>query len=102
MNTRTKTKPIYQTVTANLNTDGSPSIIAWRGNAFDVIPLSDGKGGTIARVVPADALHLAAPDLLAALQEVASENMDALSDRDELIRCATIARRAIAKATAEE
>ena len=61
-------KAIYQTIiTANLNTDGSPSIIAWRGDTFDVIPLSDGKGGTIARVVPADALHLAAPDLLAAL-----------------------------------
>lgn len=60
-------KAIYQTVTANLNTDGSPSIIAWRGKTFDTIPLSDGKGGTIKRVVPADALHLAAPDLLAAL-----------------------------------
>lgn len=72
MSTRTKTKPIYQTVTANLNTDGSPNIIAWRGDRFDVIPLSDGKGGTIARVVPADPLHLAAPDLLAALRNAAN------------------------------
>jgi hypothetical protein len=51
-------KKQYETVTANLNADGSPSIIAWRGKTFDTIPLSDGKGGTIARVVPADALHL--------------------------------------------
>lgn len=43
-------------------------------------------------------LIAAAPELLAALEEIAAENMEFLSDRDELIRCAAIARAAIAKA----
>jgi hypothetical protein len=33
------------------------------------------------------------------LQEIAEENPDNISDREELIRCADIARAAIAKAT---
>lgn len=41
-----------------------------------------------------------APELLAALEEIAAENHDEdLSDREELLRCAAIARAAIAKAT---
>lgn len=44
----------------------------------------------------------AVPDLLAALLEIAAENEDGLTDQDELIRCADIARAAIAKATGQE
>jgi hypothetical protein len=59
-------------VTANLNTDGSPMIIAWKNNReFDLIPLSDGKGGEIKRVMPITPLTEAAPGLLAALQQIA-------------------------------
>lgn len=55
-----KRPKIYETVTANINPDGSPSIIAWRGKTFDTIPLSDGKGGKIAKVSPVDPRHLSA------------------------------------------
>ena len=44
----------YTHITANLNTDGSPCIIAWykegRRSTFDTIPLSNGKGGQITKV----------------------------------------------------
>lgn len=43
-------------------------------------------------------LIAAAPELLAALEEIAAENPDDISDRDELLRCVAIARAAIAKA----
>jgi len=93
----TKTKPIYDTVTANLNPDGSPNIIAWRGKTFDVILLSDGKGGTIDRVVPADALHLAAHDLLADLTWIVGrlERGGKAAASDAI----SVAQAAIAKAT---
>ena len=96
-------KAIYQTVTANLNPDGSPNTIAWRGKTFDVIPLSDGKGGTIARVVPADALRLAAPDLLAALKNAANVLAALATGQLKSVEkdspALTMAREAIAKAT---
>ncbi len=53
-------KPKYHSVTAGLNSDGSPSIIAWHGKTFDSIPIQDGKGGTIRKVSPVDPRHLAA------------------------------------------
>lgn len=58
MKTTMKTKAIYKSVTANINPDGSPLIVAWRAGAFDTIPLSDGKGGTIPKVSPIDPIHL--------------------------------------------
>lgn len=61
----------YQTVTANLNGDGSLSIVAWKNNReFDMIPLSDGKGGEIKRVAPITPLTEAAPDMLAMLEKL--------------------------------
>lgn len=83
----------YVSVTANLNSDGSPMIIAWRNNReFDIIPLSDGKGGEIKRVAPVTLLTEATPDLLAALEQIARIG-GATAE-------ASIARAAIHKATA--
>jgi hypothetical protein len=44
----------YTSITANLNKDGSPQIIAWykegRTLSFERIPLSNGRGGEITKV----------------------------------------------------
>ena len=44
----------YTRITANINSDGSPCIIAWykegRRETFDAIPLSNGRGGQITKV----------------------------------------------------
>lgn len=44
-------------------------------------------------------LIAALPRLLAALEDIACENPDNLSDRDELIRCATVAKEALMSIT---
>ena len=64
----------------------------------------DGNGRDLAIVTSNEAnanLIAAAPAMLAALEEIAAENEDDVSDRDELIRCAKIARTAIAIAIAK-
>jgi hypothetical protein len=82
----------YKTVTANLNPDGSPSIIAWRGKTFDTIPLSDGKGGIIPKVSPVDPADLA--DLVAASRKLLERaaGLDQSATRDGLANCDAIAR----------
>ena len=64
---------------------------------------SETTGKAVARhVTKEDAPAIAMlPELLEALEEIAAENMDDLSDRDELLRCAGIARSAIQKAEAQ-
>jgi len=48
-----------------------------------------------------DQLKAINAELMAALEEISNDNPDELSDRDELIRCAEIARAAIARAKGE-
>ena len=52
--TTSRKKAKYTTVTAGINKDGSPSIIAWYRTGgrltFDSIPISNGKGGTITKI----------------------------------------------------
>jgi len=88
----------YQTVTANLNNDGSPSIVAWKNNReFDMIPIY-GKGGEIKRLTPMEA----APDLLAMLEKLTRHTLHYASmpcAHSEAHKDAADARALIAKLT---